>query len=101
MIALTKSSRPVLGSHAASDAGHIFGLPERPQPNLAHASFVFPQFSCGMLEGVPDGTKQVLVQQLRLKDGTVPMPLAFIRIVTVDVGEHVDATTQSSARALK
>lgn len=54
-----------------------------------------------MLEGVPDGTKQVLVQQLRLKDGTVPMPLAFIRIVTVDVGEHVDATTQSSARALK
>ena len=36
-------------------------------------------FSRGMLEGVADGTKPLLVPQFTLTDGAVLMPLAFIQ----------------------
>src|ERR1700730_3351799 len=51
---------------------------------MHHPYFPIP-FSRGMLEGVPDGTKPVLVPQFTLNDGTVLMPLAFIQDATLDV----------------
>jgi hypothetical protein len=69
------------------DAGHIIGLPlinGGASQHMHHPYFPIP-FSRGMLEGVPDGTKPVLVPQFTLKDGSVLMPLAFIQGATVDV----------------
>jgi hypothetical protein len=67
------------------DAGHIIGLPlinGGASQHMHHPYFPVP-FSRGMLEGVPDGLKPVLVPQFTLKDGTVLMPLAFISGATV------------------
>jgi hypothetical protein len=69
------------------DAGHIIGLPlinGGAGQHMHHPYFPIP-FSRGMLEGVPDGSKPVLVPQFTLKDGTVLMPLAFIHDAAVDV----------------
>jgi hypothetical protein len=69
------------------DAGHIIGLPlinGGASQHMHHPYYPIP-FSRGMLEGVPDGNKPVLVPQFTLKDGTVLMPLAFIRDATVDL----------------
>jgi hypothetical protein len=77
------------------DAGHIIGLPlinGGPAQHMHHPYFPIP-FSRGMLEGVPDGTKPLLVPQFALKDGTVLMPLAFIRDATVDVRGSVTTLT--------
>ena len=46
-----------------------------------------------MLEAVADGTKPVLVPQFTLSDGTVLMPLAFIREATVDVRGNTTTLT--------
>jgi hypothetical protein len=75
------------------DAGHIIGLPlinGGAGQHMHHPYFPIP-FARGMLEGVPDGTKPILVPQFTLKDGAVLMPLAFIRDATVDV--HGGTTT--------
>jgi hypothetical protein len=69
------------------DAGHLIGLPlinGGATQHMHHPYFPIP-FSRGMLEGVADGTKPVLVPQFTLRDGTVLMPLAFIRDVAVEV----------------
>ena len=69
------------------DAGHIIALPlinGGASQHMHHPYFPIP-FARGMLEGVADGTKPVLVPQFTLKDGTVLMPLAFIRDAAVDV----------------
>jgi hypothetical protein len=69
------------------DAGHIIGLPlinGGATQHMHHPYFPIP-FSRGMLEGVADGTKPVLVPQFMLKDGTVLMPLAFIQDAIVEV----------------
>jgi hypothetical protein len=69
------------------DAGHIIGLPlinGGVGQHMHHPYFPIP-FSRGMLEGVADGTKPVLVPQFTLTDGTVLMPLAFIQDARVDV----------------
>ena len=52
--------------------------------HMHHPYFPIP-FSRGMLEGVADGTKPMLVPQFTLNDGAVLMPLAFIRDAKVDV----------------
>jgi len=69
------------------DAGHVIALPlinGGASQHMHHPYFPIP-FSRGMLEGVADGTKPVLVPQFTLKDGAVLMPLAFIEDATVDV----------------
>ena len=69
------------------DAGHIIALPlinGGASQHMHHPYFPIP-FSRGMLEGVADGTKPVLVPQFTLKDGAVLMPLAFIQDARVDV----------------
>jgi hypothetical protein len=69
------------------DAGHIIGLPlinGGASQHMHHPYFPIP-FSRGMLEGVPDGSKPVLVPQFTLKDDAVLMPLAFIQDAMVDV----------------
>jgi hypothetical protein len=69
------------------DAGHIIALPlinGGASQHMHHPYFPIP-FSRGMLEGVADGTKPVLVPQITLNDGAVLMPLAFIRDAKVDV----------------
>ena len=68
------------------DAGHIIGLPlisGGATQHMHHPYFPIP-FSRGMLEGVPDGTRPLLVPQFTLKDGSVLMPLVFIQDATVD-----------------
>jgi hypothetical protein len=79
------------------DAGHIIGLPlinGGAGQHMHHPYFPIP-FSRGMLEGVPDGSKPLLVPQFTLKDGTVLMPLAFIRDAVV---EQRGSTTTVSYR---
>jgi hypothetical protein len=69
------------------DSGHVIGLPlinGGTGQHMHHPYFPIP-FSRGMLEGVPDGAKPVLVPQFTLTDGSVLMPLAFIRQATVNV----------------
>jgi hypothetical protein len=69
------------------DAGHVIALPlinGGASQHMHHPYFPIP-FSRGMLEGVADGTKPVLVPQFTLKDGAVLMPLAFIQDAKVDV----------------
>jgi hypothetical protein len=68
------------------DAGHIIGLPlinGGASQHMHHPYFPIP-FSRGMLEGVPDGTKPMLVPQFTLKDGAVLMPLVFIQGAAVE-----------------
>jgi hypothetical protein len=75
------------------DAGHIIGLPLISGGTTQHMnSPYYPiPFSRGMLAGVADGTRPLLLPQFSLADGSMLMPLAFIRDVTV-VTRH-DRTT--------
>jgi hypothetical protein len=69
------------------DAGHIIALPlinGGATQHMHHPYFPIP-FSRGMLEGVADGTKPLLVPQFTLNDGAVLMPLAFIQDANVEV----------------
>jgi len=69
------------------DGGHIIALPlinGGASQHMHHPYFPIP-FSRGMLEGVADGTKPVLVPQFTLKDGAVLMPLAFIQDAHVEL----------------
>src|SRR5581483_11093625 len=67
------------------DGDHIIGLPLISGGTSQHMhSPYFPiPFSRGMLSGVADGTKPLLLPQFTLADGTKLMPLAFIRDVTI------------------
>jgi hypothetical protein len=75
------------------DAGHVIGLPLISGGTTQHGhSPYFPiPFSRGMLSGVADGTRPLLLPQFRLSDGSIVMPLAFIR--DVDVATQPDHTT--------
>src|SRR4029077_13600919 len=82
------------------DAGHLIALPlingGARQP-MHHPYFPIP-FSRGMLEGVADGTKPVLVPQFTLKDVAVLIPLAFIQDVRVDVRGSTTTVTYRQSR---
>ena len=67
------------------DGDHIIGLPlisGGPSQHMHSPYFPIP-FSRGMLSGVADGTKPLLLPQFTLGDGSRLMPLAFIRDVAV------------------
>jgi hypothetical protein len=67
------------------DADHVIGLPLISGGTSQHMhSPYFPiPFSRGMLSGVADGTKPLLLPQFILNDGSRLMPLAFIRGVSI------------------
>lgn len=67
------------------DAGHIIGLPLISGGTSQHMhSPYFPiPFARGMLSGVADGTKPLLLPRFTLSDGSTLMPLAFIRGVSI------------------
>jgi hypothetical protein len=75
------------------DQGHIIGLPLIGGGTTQHAhSPYFPiPFSRGMLSGVADGTRPLLLPQFHLSDGSILMPLSFIR--AVDIATQQDRTT--------
>jgi hypothetical protein len=67
------------------DGDHIIGLPLISGGTTQHMhSPYFPiPFSRGMLSGVADGTRPLLLPQFSLADGSKVMPLAFMRGVTI------------------
>jgi hypothetical protein len=56
-----------------------------------HSPYFPIPFSRGMLSGVADGTRPMLLPQFHLSDGSIVMPLSFIR--DVDVATQPDRTT--------
>jgi hypothetical protein len=82
------------------DAGHIIALPlinGGATQHMHHPYFPIP-FSRGMLEGVADGTRPVLVPQFILSDGAVLMPLAFIQDARVDERGSTTTVTYRQSR---
>ena len=75
------------------DGEHIIGLPMISGGTTQHMhSPYFPiPFSRGMLSGVADGTQPMLLPQFRLLDGSILMPLVFIR--DIDVAAQDERTT--------
>ena len=67
------------------DGDHIIGLPliNGGASQHMHSPYFPIPFSRGMLAGVADGTKPLLLPLFTLADGSKLMPLAFIRDVTV------------------
>ena len=67
------------------EGDHIIGLPLLSGGTSQHMhSPYFPiPFSRGMLSGVADGTKPLLLPQFTLAEGSKLMPLAFIRDIAV------------------
>ncbi len=81
-----------------TDHGHIIGLPlinGGAGQHMHNPYFPIP-FSRGMLEGVADGSAPLLVPQFTLGDGSVLMPLAFIRHVKVETGAAATVTYDQS-----
>ena len=77
------------------DGDHIIGLPliSGGASQHMHSPYFPIPFSRGMLSGVADGTKPLLVPQFTLADGSRLMPLAFIQHVAVDThGQHTRVT---------
>ncbi len=89
------------------DGCRVIGLPlisGGASQHMHNPYFPIP-FSRGMLEGVPDGTAPLLVPQFTLADGTVLMPLVYIRDVRIrsqsgvtTVGYHQDALDRMGGR---
>jgi hypothetical protein len=75
------------------DEGHIIGLPliSGGASQHGHSPYFPIPFSRGMLSGVADGTRPMLLPQFHLADGSTVMPLSFIR--DVEVATHRDRTT--------
>jgi hypothetical protein len=67
------------------DGDHIIGLPliDGGVSQHMHSPYFPIPFSRGMLSGVADGTKPLLLPRFTLADGSKLMPLAFIREVAV------------------
>ena len=67
------------------DAGHIIGLPliNGGVSQHMHSPYFPIPFSRGMLSGVADGTKPLLLPRFTLADGSKLMPLAYMRDVSV------------------
>jgi hypothetical protein len=77
------------------DRDHIIGLPLISGGISQHMhSPYFPiPFSRGMLAGVADGTRPLLLPQFTLADGAKVMPLAFFRAVSVTSRGHRTTVT--------
>jgi hypothetical protein len=75
------------------DGEHLIGLPLISGGTTQHMhSPYFPiPFSRGMLSGVADGTQPLLLPQFHLSDGSIVMPLVFIR--DIDVATQEGRTT--------
>jgi hypothetical protein len=67
------------------DGDHIIGLPliNGGVSQHMHSPYFPIPFSRGMLAGVADGTRPLLLPQFSLVDGSKVMPLAFFRAVSV------------------
>jgi hypothetical protein len=67
------------------DGDHIIGLPliSGSVSQHMHSPYFPIPFSRGMLAGVADGTRPLLLPQFSLADGSKVMPLAFFRAVSV------------------
>ena len=67
------------------DGDHIIGLPliSGGVSQHLHSPYFPIPFSRGMLAGVADGTRPLLLPQFTLADGSKVMPLAFFRAVSV------------------
>lgn len=68
------------------DRGHVIGLPiisGGASQHMNNPYFPIP-YSRGMIEGAADATWPLLVPQLTLGDGSVLMPLAFMRDVKIE-----------------
>jgi len=81
------------------DGGHIIGLPlinGGVSEHMKSPYFPIP-YSRGMLSGVADGTKPLLLPRFTLADGSKLMPLAFIR--DVKVTSHGTRTTVTYRQA--
>jgi hypothetical protein len=77
------------------DGDHIIGLPLISGGATQHMhSPYFPiPFSRGMLAGVADGTRPLLLPRFSLADGSKVMPLAFMRAVSVTSRGHRTTVT--------
>ena len=81
------------------DGDHIIGLPliNGGASQHMHSPYFPIPFSRGMLSGVADGNKPLLLPRFTLADGSQLMPLAFIRDVAVKVtGERTRITYRQS-----
>jgi hypothetical protein len=75
------------------DGAHVIGLPliSGGASQHMHSPYYPIPFSRGMLCGVADGTRPMLLPQFHLSDGSIVMPLSFIRDVVV--ATQADRTT--------
>jgi hypothetical protein len=81
------------------DGDHIIGLPliNGGVSQHMHSPYFPIPFSRGMLAGVADGTKPLLLPLFTLADGSRLMPLAFMRDITVTTsGSRTKVTYQQS-----
>jgi len=77
------------------DGDHIIGLPliSGGVSQHLHSPYFPIPFSRGMLAGVADGTRPLLLPQFTLADGSKVMPLAFFRAVSVTSRGHRTTVT--------
>jgi len=75
------------------DGAHVIGLPliSGGVSQHMHSPYYPIPFSRGMLSGVADGTRPMLLPQFHLSDGSIVMPLSFIR--DIDIAVQPDRTT--------
>jgi hypothetical protein len=75
------------------DGAHIIGLPliSGGASQHMHSPYYPIPFSRGMLSGVADGTRPLLLPQFHFSDGSIVMPLSFIR--DVDIAVQPERTT--------
>ena len=81
------------------DGDHIIGLPliSGGVSQHMHSPYFPIPFSRGMLAGVADGTRPLLLPEFSLSDGSKVMPLAFIRAVSVTSrGQRTTVTYRQS-----
>jgi hypothetical protein len=70
------------------DGAHVIGLPliSGGAGQHMHSPYFPIPFSRGMLSGVADGSRPMLLPQFQFSDGSTVMPLAFIRDVSITTG---------------
>jgi hypothetical protein len=68
------------------DGEHVIGLPliNGGASQHQHSAYFPIPFARGMLSGVADGSRPLLLPQLQLSDGSTLMPLAFFRGVQIE-----------------
>lgn len=81
------------------DRGRVIGLPliNGGVSQHMHTPYFPVPFSHGLLEGVADGEEPFLIPRFQLDDGSVLMPLAYFRDVSVDTkGQRTVVTYRQS-----